>query len=140
MRIWPPDTARPPDCWNLFWTSWPYFLCCHGSISLEKSQSFQAVNIQLYTFSIALPIFIRNNHWLALSVIPSLTPHFKFCLIFLFCHGFVNWCCYMDFSKMLQGLVKIDTWVQCCSLYFSPKQNQAEVWPRFQSFLKRALN
>ena len=113
MRIWPPDTTRPPDCWDLFWTSWPYFLCCHGSISLEKSQSFQAVNIQIYTFSIALPIFIghKSNHCLALSVSPSLIPYFEFSLNHWFCQSF-----HMDLSKLSYGLAKIDTRI---SLFFT---------------------
>ena len=66
----------------------------------------------------------------------------------------------MDFSKSLHGFVKVDvffwvvkcichscwhgfvkvvTWIcQSCSIDFSPfaKQNQSEVWPRFQSSLK----
>ena len=57
----------------------------------------------------------------------------------------LNWICqncYMDFFKLLHGLVKIDTWISLsCSMYFSPfaKQNQGEVWPRVQTFLKLLL-
>ena len=49
---------------------------------------------------------------------------------------------YMDFPKLQHGFVKVVSWIlQSCSLFFSPfaKQNQAEVWPRFQSLLKFLL-
>ena len=42
-------------------------------------------------------------------------------------------------ATMLHGFVKAVAWIcQCCSMYFYPfaKQNQAEVWPRFQILLK----
>ena len=45
----------------------------------------------------------------------------------------------MDFSTLLHGFFKVATWIfQSCSMFFSPfaKQNQAEVWPRFQSLLR----
>ena len=44
----------------------------------------------------------------------------------------------MDLSKLLHGFVKVEAWFcWSCSSYFSlfAKQNQAEVWPRFQSLL-----
>ena len=47
--------------------------------------------------------------------------------------------CYMDLSKLLHGFVKVVSWIcQSCFIFFSPfaKQNQAEVWPRFQSLMK----
>ena len=46
---------------------------------------------------------------------------------------------YMDFSRLFHWFVKVVTcFCQSCSMYFSffAKQNQAEVWPRFQSLLK----
>ena len=51
--------------------------------------------------------------------------------------------CYMDLSKMLNGFVKVVTWVcQSCSMYLSPfaKQNQAEVSPRLKLVEASALN
>ena len=83
-------------------------------------------------------IFIgpKSNHNLALSV-----TQYSFCSTCWICQS-----CYMDFSKLLHGFVKIDTWFhfgnvashffkvdtwicQSCSIYFLPfaKQNQAEV-------------
>ena len=100
----------------------------------------------------------------ALSLSHSLTPHFEFCLNclidWLVCQAWISLCCYMDLSKLKQvftwicqncymdslklllGFVKVVTWIcQSCSMYFLPfaKQNQAEVWPRFQSLLKLLL-
>ena len=58
-------------------------------------------------------------------------------------HGFVKngtWIsvsCYMNLSRLMHGFFKVITWIcQSCSMWFSAKQNQAEVWPRFQSLLK----
>ena len=79
-------------------------------------------------------------------------------------HGFYGWICqnwYRDFSDLLHGFVKIYTWIslswykdmsmllrgfvkfvlwigQNCSMYILllGKQNQGEVWPRYQSKLK----
>ena len=48
----------------------------------------------------------------------------------------------MDLSQLLNGFVKVSTSIcQKCSVYFSPfaKQNEAEVWPIFQIFLKLLL-
>ena len=48
----------------------------------------------------------------------------------------------MDLSKLLHGFDNVFSWIcQSCSMYFSPfaKQNQDEVWPRFQSLLKLRL-
>ena len=68
---------------------------------------------------------------------------------FEFLHGFVKivtWIsrsCYIYLSKVLHVFLKLVTWI--CqivqSMYFLSlaKQNQAEVWPRFQSSLKLLL-
>ena len=47
-------------------------------------------------------------------------------------HGFVKVAACMDMSKLLHGFVKV---VLCISRPFA-KQNQAEVWPRFQNLLR----
>ena len=55
--------------------------------------------------------------------------------------------CYIDFSELLHGFIKVATWICLCfytdssKLFyvFLAKQSQAEVWPRFQSFLKLLL-
>ena len=50
--------------------------------------------------------------------------------------------CYLDLSKWLHGFVKVVMWIcPSCSTYFLTfvKQDQAEVWPRFQSLLKLLL-
>ena len=63
-------------------------------------------------------------------------------------HGFVkidtkiSLSCHMDLSKLLHGFALVVTRIcLSCFMYFSPfaKQNQAEVWPRFQSLLKLPL-
>ena len=60
-------------------------------------------------------------------------------------HQVVVWICknwYMDFSELLIAFVTVAIWIcQSCFVYFSPfaQQNQAEVWPRFQSSLKLLL-
>ena len=46
-------------------------------------------------------------------------------------------------SKLIHEFVKVVTWIcQSCSMYFFSfaKQNQAEVWPRFQSLMHLNLN
>ena len=69
---------------------------------------------------------------------------------FVTIHSWISWNYlnhYMDLdmnlSKVLNGFVYVVTWIcQLCSMYFSPfaKQSQAEVWPRFQCFLKLLLS
>ena len=57
-------------------------------------------------------------------------------------YGFLRMDCLMDLSKVLHGFVKVVMWIcQSCFMYFSPFaiQNQTEVWPGFQSFLKHLL-
>ena len=48
--------------------------------------------------------------------------------------------CYRDLSKVLHGFIKVVTWI-FCFMFFLPfgKQNQTDVWPRFQSLLKLLL-
>ena len=54
---------------------------------------------------------------------------------FLKNHSWISLSCYMDLSRLLHGFVKVLT---LDFMYFLPlvKQNQAEVWPRFQSMFK----
>ena len=50
--------------------------------------------------------------------------------------------CYIDLSKLPKGFAYVVTWIcQKCSMYFSPfaPQKKAEVLPRFQSLLKLLL-
>ena len=63
-------------------------------------------------------------------------------------HGFVkidtkiSLSCHMDLSKLLHGFALVVTRIcPTVSVYFSPfaKQNQAEVWPGFQSLFKILL-
>ena len=59
--------------------------------------------------------------------------------ISLSCHMYLSKDCYTDFSTVKKDLLKLD--FQNFSMHLSTfaKQNQAEVWPRFQSFLKLLL-
>ena len=98
-------------------------------------------------------IFIgpKFDHCLALSILQSLTPLYD-CETWLV--KVVTWICqnwYMDFSKLLQGFVKvllcfyhlITYKVSTCLVLGFPlpfaKQNQFEVWPRLQSLLELLL-
>ena len=62
--------------------------------------------------------FVKNNIWIS-----------------LICYRDFS-CFYMDLSKLLIGCVKVVTWI--CFLFCSTfaKQNQADIWPIFQSLLK----
>ena len=116
---------------------------------------------------IAASIALNDESWVTQSVSQSVTDQCRYRAAGAdkndakLTHGFVKidaWIslsCYMDLSTLmhwfLEGVkwilllcafVKVVMWIcQSCSFYFSPfaKQNQAEVWPSFQSLLKLLL-
>ena len=91
----------------------PWVLLCLVTKSLIDSSFW----IQYIDFSMFVDRFVIIVPWISLS-------------------------CYMDLSKLQYGFAKVVTWIcQSSSIYFSPsaKQNQAEIWPRIQSWLKLLL-
>ena len=130
-----------PEKWTLLYTT-----VIFGNMLWR---AFYSYKIQIETTKMTdYPTRIQSFYCLLTESLSGTNAIHKFCWIY----WVVTWnCqnCFVDFvscdmylSKLIYGFLKVASWIcQSCSMYFSPfvKQNQAEVWPRFQSLQKLLL-